>query len=454
MNVSSSSQRIHFDARSSIAREFKYVVLAMLLVVAGQVRSQSQEMLRHGTADPVSPSARQAPSAEKLLPTLSQMDPAALSKLENMLVDELERSANAQPKLKGQGKVFNFKARFDVVRDVLVVDLGKSYVPLGERYITARLEEHLHSLDAIVDNILRGAIGNFRGVDQLFDGKPLHYYLPDPVQKPAGNPKATPASTVTKVMLNAGHGWYLHSTLGWTSQRDVEAGSGILEDTTTPLHVLELSNWMTARGATILSRPRSTSTATHAPSGKPWWWVGSRAYVQDLLPNNSTIWNSLPSESYRDNDLRTRPLYANFLAADALISIHTNGTLDNRAIRGTEVHIQRANSGSQNSLAQSQRLGESILCHMKEAIHASPNYKQWAVESVTRFTNTAETRVGTMPSVIVEVGYHTNLDDAAALHNATFRTVAMKGVEKGYRMYKEGRHSRLPAFRTRAARRM
>ena len=196
---------------------------------------------------------------------------------------------------------------------------------------------------------------------------------------------------------------------------------------------------MTGRGATILSRPRSTSTATHAPSGKPWWWVGSRAYIQDLLPNNSPIWNSLPTESYRDNDLRARPLYANFLGVDALISIHTNGAPDNRAKRGTEVHIQRADSGSQNSLAESQRLGESILCHMKETIHASPNYTQWAVESVPRFINTAETRVGTMSSVIVEVGYHTNLDDAAALQNAIFRTAAMKGVEKGYRMYKEGK---------------
>lgn len=443
MNVSPKSQHTHSSTRSSVTQGFKCALLATLFIFAGQAIAQSQEMLRHGTPDPASPSAPQAPLAEKVLPTLAQMDPVELNKLENMLAGEVERAANAQPRLKGQGKVFHVKARFDVVRDVLVVDLGKSYVPLEERYITVQLEEHLHALDAIVDDLVRGVIGNFRGVDHRFGGKPLHHYLPDPVQIPASKPKVTSATTsaaaaITKVMLNAGHGWYLHPTLGWTSQRDVEVGSGILEDTTTPLHVLELSNWMTERGTTILSRPRSTSTATHAPSGKPWWWVGSRAYVQDLLPNNPLIWNSLPTYSYLDNDLRTRPLYANFVEAEALISIHTNGAPENRAKRGTEVHIQGADSGSQNSLVESQRLGESILCYMKEVIQASPNYAQWSVESLPRFINTAETRLGTMPSVIVEVGYHTNLDDAAALQNATFRTAAMKGVEKGYRLNAEG----------------
>jgi len=323
MNVLSNLRRIHSVTRAFVIQGLKFaslqvflaagVVAVALLGFTERATAQSQEMLRYGTPDPAPPISTPAPLVEKKLPTLAQMDPTALGELERLLVTELEEAANLQPRLKGQGRRFQIKARFDVARDVLVVDFGKSYVPVGERYITVQLEENLHDLDAIVDDLIRGVIGNFRGVDQLFDGKPLHYYLPDPVQALLKKEKTTlivkpNAVPVTSVMLNAGHGWYLHPTLEWTSQRDVEAGSGILEDTTTPLHVLELSNWMTERGATILSRPRSTSSATHAPSGKQWWWVGSRAYVQDLLPNNSQIWNSLPTYSYLDNDLRTRPL--------------------------------------------------------------------------------------------------------------------------------------------------
>jgi hypothetical protein len=49
-----------------------------------------------------------------------------------------------------------------------------------------------------------------------------------------------------------------------------------------------------------------------------------------------------------------------------------------------------------------------------------------------------ENRFAEMPSVIVEVAYHSNALDAAALQDPIFRTASMKGVEKGYRLYREG----------------
>ncbi|MNV64934.1 hypothetical protein D3C71_1576000 [compost metagenome] len=44
-----------------------------------------------------------------------------------------------------------------------------------------------------------------------------------------------------------------------------------------------------------------------------------------------------------------------------------------------------------------------------------------------------------MPSAIVEVAFHTNPTDAAALLDPAFRTASMKGVEKGYRLFREGK---------------
>jgi hypothetical protein len=44
-----------------------------------------------------------------------------------------------------------------------------------------------------------------------------------------------------------------------------------------------------------------------------------------------------------------------------------------------------------------------------------------------------------MPSVIVEVGFHTNPQDALLLRNRDFQGLAMRGVAKGYRLYREGK---------------
>lgn len=44
-----------------------------------------------------------------------------------------------------------------------------------------------------------------------------------------------------------------------------------------------------------------------------------------------------------------------------------------------------------------------------------------------------------MPAAVVEVAFHTNAADAMALQDPLFRTAAMKGVEKGYRLHREGR---------------
>src|SRR3546814_1917069 len=44
-----------------------------------------------------------------------------------------------------------------------------------------------------------------------------------------------------------------------------------------------------------------------------------------------------------------------------------------------------------------------------------------------------------MPSVVLEVGFHTNSSDAAALKDPAFREAAMKGVEKGLRLKAEGK---------------
>ncbi|KAF1007661.1 MAG: hypothetical protein GAK28_01618 [Luteibacter sp.] len=44
-----------------------------------------------------------------------------------------------------------------------------------------------------------------------------------------------------------------------------------------------------------------------------------------------------------------------------------------------------------------------------------------------------------MPSIIAEVGFHTNAEDARAIQHPVFQDAAMRGLEKGYRMFQDGK---------------
>ncbi len=48
-----------------------------------------------------------------------------------------------------------------------------------------------------------------------------------------------------------------------------------------------------------------------------------------------------------------------------------------------------------------------------------------------------ESHLPTKPNAIIETAFHDNPADAAALKDGAFQTAAMKGVEKGYRLFKE-----------------
>jgi hypothetical protein len=84
-------------------------------------------------------------------------------------------------------------------------------------------------------------------------------------------------------------------------------------------------------------------------------------------------------------------------------------------------------------------LAESVLCGMRELIHAQPGFENFPIRDAANEGRHGENRIATMPSVLVEIAYHSNADDAVALQDPAFRTASMKGVEKGYRLFREGK---------------
>src|SRR3546814_21152469 len=109
--------------------------------------------------------------------------------------------------------------------------------------------------------------------------------------------------------------------------------------------------------------PRSTRTDTLFP------------YTTLFRSHNREIWNSLdrPLPGRRnlwhyDEDIRSRPLYANHIDADVLINLHTNAST-NAAANGTRAFVAR-------NRPYDLELANTILCGMKELIHVQDAYKK------------------------------------------------------------------------------
>ena len=132
-----------------------------------------------------------------------------------------------------------------------------------------------------------------------------------------------------------------------------------------------------------------------------------------------------------EDDIRSRPLYANHVGADALIHIHTNAS-ETPSVRGVRVYFQK---GRPESMA----LARSAACYMKESIQSINGYSDFLVERAPYPGNHGENRLANMPSIIAEVGFHTNAEDARAIQHPVFQDAAMRGLEKGYRMFREGK---------------
>ncbi|MBA2548165.1 MAG: N-acetylmuramoyl-L-alanine amidase [Burkholderiaceae bacterium] len=367
--------------------------------------------------------------------------PASLSKVEKarievMLTDELQRIVNTQKRIEGQGTHVTVKVRLDTRTEMIVVDLGKNYVP--RYYGDLEVEGLLRELTIGASDLLMGII-SIQGVEFRYGGKEIYHYFPDE-RPPNSTPRknATGPAASTTVVVAAGHGAYFHYGYNdWRFQRD--PFNGIQEDLITPTYAEELTSWMEERSrATILSPRSHSTTALHTPSGKSWWQIAARYNLEATFPDNSSIWNSgkYPSTApLRDyyQDINSRPRFANHVGASTLIHLHTNGLPGNPTASGTRLfhHAGRA---------VDQSLGNSILCCMKELIHAKEPYENYTVpDQSTAATDNGENSQATMPSVIVEVGFHTNASDAAALEDPVFRTAAMKGVEKGYRLNAENK---------------
>ncbi|RRU22756.1 N-acetylmuramoyl-L-alanine amidase [Stenotrophomonas sp. 278] len=342
----------------------------------------------------------------------------------HVLQKEASRRVSAHVQRRGELRVVDVSVSIDMSTKIILADVKDGYRPEPDGD-----EMFLQELAVTLRHYAEKAGLPINDVDIQFQGHPLKYYYPEELKVP---PRVSSNPENRTAMVSAGHGLVrVHPALNWDYQRP--DAFGFREDMITPAYGDALQRLLEERSTMTIHRARSRSMELHPDSNRPWEQMSSRYHIKALLPERGDLWNSLPNLVSNDRevkeDIRVRPLYANHLGAGTMISLHTNGN-DSSSVRGVEVyyHVDKP---------QDRALATSVLCGMRELIRAQPGYEDFPVREGANAGNHGENRIGTMPSVLVEIAYHSNPEDSVALQDPVFRTASMKGVEKGVRLFRE-----------------
>jgi N-acetylmuramoyl-L-alanine amidase len=347
-----------------------------------------------------------------------------------------QQEVDRQPRIDGQGEHVTVIARLDDSSKKLYLNFSLDYLP-ENAYANAEFEDLRSLVWNAVMEVLRGQ-SDVSTLEFQFGGKSLDELFPEERLRDEKIRSLSPAvsgyssinTSSGPVVVAAGHGIYYHYGFkDWRAQRDKV--NGITEDFITPDYADELALWLGDRSKVPVMFARSLAASIYLPSGKPWWEMGAKYNLKESYPENPEIWDSRPEDQTnlrdRNEDINSRPLFANHLAANTIIHLHTNADSSGLS-SGARVFVHGGRLADQ-------KLGDNILCYMDELIHAIDKYKGYIVSGkADAKSDLAENRLARMPSAIVESGFHTNPKDAVALQDSAFRTAAMKGVEKGFRL--------------------
>ncbi|RYF47736.1 MAG: N-acetylmuramoyl-L-alanine amidase [Cytophagaceae bacterium] len=363
-------------------------------------------------------------------PSMASLTTQQKADLSKMLSAELQQVVNKQKRLPRQ-KVQPIAVRLDSQTSTVMIEMGRDFIPKGDKYISGDVEEQLHQIETVAYQILSDSFV-VKGTTFTFGGVPGEKLFPPTEWKPSHlrnkttvNPSAAADSPV---VVSAGHG-RTKVPGGWGWQRPLINGWN--EDVDNPTLASKLAEFLRTRSSETVVFPRSTSTTIEGQTKLPWWQLAAKYHLARILPKETNIWNSPTVTSEKDKDIHSRPRYARHLKAKAIVSLHTDAA-DDTTIRGTRVFYQ---TGS----AQSEALATAISCSMKEIINATPGYETWLVNTA-KASNYGENREAIeVPATLIELGFGSNVEDAAAFVDPVFQDAAMKGIEKGYRVNSKGK---------------
>ena len=248
-------------------------------------------------------------------------------------------------------------------------------------------------------------------------------------------PRALPNSLAgARVMLNPGHGLTLRDDGQWGYQRPLPDGEDVfvLEDASNARMARVVRDELTEAKAVVFSTRELDLERGNGISGQDAWREAARHHLKASgMPEG--IWNSSGASLHRDclagQDLRSRPFYANLEQADVMISLHSNA--GGSWARGTQVIYDER-------IPTSACLAQNLARTLPVAIRQTRPEFEWPVAQVIGSRNKyGELSLALMPSVILEVGFHTNRIDGSALQQPSFRRAVAAGIRAGTQAFLE-----------------
>lgn len=329
----------------------------------------------------------------------------------------------------------------------LVISDDSAEVDLSKE-VLAWLDEA--GLEAVF-NQFRMTLGDFPSILAIrltSGGKPLSSYLsPAPdvssvVQAPAPIVGAVGLSG-RKIAVGPSHGRYWVGFWAWQRSDPCGFGEAVLEDTNSVRLVQFLKQYLTQDGATfICPRQLDESDCCNSDTGMPWWkmcastWLHHAGAPGSVWASSSGNYGADTATDRSSDDIRARPLWADYNGADIYISHHTNAGGGGTA-NGTETFrdtLMQYPAHVANSLSLATQVQNNIMDAIRTTYDGE---SEWANRGVKDSAGGfGEIRIPNRPAILIELAFHDNCArDASYLTDDFFRSVSQWGIYKGVCAY-------------------
>lgn len=385
----------------------------------------------------VMPQSEAVKRNKSLVPS-NAMDMSA--QLESTLVETLA-ALPAHPSvavLKPEVTLLDSQFKRSMGRNTIVINLSREV--LGYGLGSTLFEQVLHTLHQRAYDVVHDRLENIVFAIEI-EGVPLSQYfayekalraetLNDAPNKASVDTKKFPnqkSFAGRRVAVSPGHGYWFGNGR-WQLQRSFF--NSIVEDFINSEFIIELDSLLRAGGAQTRPTRELNKFLANGESGFPQWQEAARYFVRKQGAPES-VWNSLTSATSDDldDDIRVRPLYANWrdangINSEILVSLHNNGG----GGTGTETLYDTDNGFG----PESKRLADAVHNKIIAAIRSQFN-PNWPDRRVKGFAGSyGENRVATRPSILIEVAFmDTKTPDNDAMQDARFRRIVNEAIAAG-----------------------
>lgn len=340
-------------------------------------------------------------------------------------------------------------AHLDVSGDTVTVDLSPEVLQVLDEY----------TLQGIFSQF-RATLGPFAEILSIrltSYGQLLASYLPptpviEPTPKTISQPMPLAVTEVDpehalmngtalsgrNITIGPSHGRFWNGS-GWYWQRSDPCGFGeaVLEDTNSIRLCQFLYQYLVQDGATVhVPRELNESNCCNGDTGLAWWKMCAQTWLHaNGLP--CSVWGSSSGNCGADtavsrssDDIRARPLFADYRGSDIYIAHHTNAGGGGTA-NGTETFRDTAMEHPAHE-ANSYSLALAVNTNVVNAIREMYD-SGWSNRGVKDSAGGfGEIRIPDRPACLIELAFHDNCSrDALYLTDNFFRSVSEWGLYKG-----------------------